>query len=227
MMNAMFISNLIYGIQAGAKAVLANLQPIYIIRDLLFGVPGGEKLESFNVGTRLALLQVLNQLQLVDDVTLKEDAGTGYRLMYELLSDEPSQKNDSSSSIKYKRSAANLISRSFPLRHYASSQNMRDSSEPPKFNGWMRELATTVEQSIKPASFLADVLDYQFDVQMPNTESSNDILQQSIEVQQDDGNSSTTVTNQHDTAVLNDVNGQSMLAALIDNTAILYLVSQY
>ncbi|KAI8581495.1 hypothetical protein K450DRAFT_231564 [Umbelopsis ramanniana AG] len=208
---------------AGAKAVFANLQPIYIIRDLLFGVPGGEKMESFNVGTRLALLQVLNQLQLADDVALHEDTGNGYRLMYELLSDEPSQKNGSSSSIKSKKSAASLVNRSFPLRHYTSSQSMRSSSEPPRFNCWMRELATTVEQSVKPASFLADVLDYQFDIQKPNTECSNDILQQSIEAQQDDGHSSTTDTDQHDTIALNDVNGQSMLAALIDNTAILYL----
>jgi len=213
--------------QAGAKAVFANLQPIYIIRDLLFGVPGGEKTEPFNVGTRLALLQVLDQLQFVDAVALNEDAGAGYRLMYELLCDEPSQNNASSSSIKSKRSAANLVNRSFPLRHYASSQNMRISSESPRFTCWMRELATTVEQSIKPASFLADVLDYQFDVQKPNIESSNAILQQSIEAQPGDSNSSRTDNNQNDTSLLNDVNGQSMLAALIDNTAILYLVSRH
>ena len=213
--------------QAGAKAVFANLQPIYIIRDLLFGVPGGEKIEPFNVGTRLALLQVLDQLQFVDAVALNEDAGAGYRLMYELLCDEPSQNNASSSSIKSKRSAANLVNRSFPLRHYASSQNMRISSESPRFTCWMRELATTVEQSIKPASFLADVLDYQFDVQKPNIESSNAILQQSIEAQPGDSNSSRTDNNQNDTSLLNDVNGQSMLAALIDNTAILYLVSRH
>jgi hypothetical protein len=70
-------------------------------------------------------------------------------------------------------------------------------------------------------------LDYQFDVQKPNTESSNAILQQRIEVQPGDSNSSATDNNQNDTALLNDVNGQSMLAALIDNTAILYLVSRH
>jgi hypothetical protein len=193
---------------------------------LLFGVPGGEKQVSFNVGTRLSLLQVLNQLQLVDDVALNEDSDAGYRLLYELLCDEPRQNNNSSSGIKSKRSAANLINRSLPSRHYTSSQNIEASTGSPKFTCWMRELATTVEKSIKPAAFLADVLNYEFVVQKPATNVNQDILQLHIEAQKNDNNTSATDATLDNTRETNDVNGQTMLEALIDNTATVYLVCQ-
>ncbi|KAJ2965057.1 hypothetical protein NQZ79_g120 [Umbelopsis isabellina] len=200
-------------IQLGRKAVFSNLQPIYLIRDLLFGSMDRDKLAGFSISTRLSLLEVLDQLQTIDIELGTGNTNTGYKLLYELLSDSPADKNTSVSIPNLP--GTTLMNRSLPIRKAKSSQDMRNSGKKLKFSSWMYELQITVDQSIKPASFLTGVLDYQFD------SSPVHFSQKSLPPTPDE-----SICRQnyfrHD-ASTPDANGQKTLMSLVDSTTIIYL----
>jgi hypothetical protein len=184
---------------------------------------GRDKLTNFNVGTRLSLLGVLNQLQLVGGQSGDETAGAGYQLLYQLLCDVPIENNDGANT-KANKPEPNFLNRSLPIRKFASSCDFRGSANSPKFSSWMRELARIVDQSIKPASFLTGVLDYRFDNKQSSLDGGVDSAALDMLARQSSDSSSTTQSNSSSLSLPSDVNGEKMLISLVDNTAIIYLV---
>lgn len=185
----------------------------------MLGISGRDKLNNFNVGTRLSLLQVLNQLQLVDGENGQGDAG--YRLLYQLLCDVKVE-SESSTSSKTKKPESYFLNRSLPIKRFSSSQDFKLGTSSPMFSSWMRELAVTVDQCIKPASFLTGVLDYKFDVIPSSTICHEDSSK--IDTLQEDNNNLATPLNKSCPTLSKDVNGLKTLTSLVDSTAIVYLV---
>ncbi|KAG2178131.1 hypothetical protein INT43_003384 [Umbelopsis isabellina] len=213
MLQTALIKQMWSSMQLGKKAVFSNLQPIYLIRDLLFGSMDRDKSAGFSIATRLSLLEVLNQLQTIDIELGTGNTSTGYKLLYDLLSDCPV---DSSTSVSIPNlPGTTLMNRSLPLRKAKSSHNMRNTRTSLKFSSWMYELQITVDQSIKPASFLTGVLDYQFD------SSPVHFSQKSLPPTPNEGFCAQSYF-RHDTSSP-DANGQMTLMSLVDSTTIIYL----
>lgn len=173
-----------------------------------------DKLAGFSIATRLSLLEVLNQLQTIEIELGSGNTSTGYKLLYDLLSD---CSVDSKTSVSIPNLPGTiLMNRSLPNRRAKSSQDIRNNGSKLKFSSWMHELQFTVNQSIKPASFLTGVLDYQFD------SSPVHFSQKSLPPTPDEGFGRQSYFRHDDSSP--DANGQMTLMSLVDSTTIIYLV---
>lgn len=89
----------------------------------------------------------------------------GYDILQQLLLDTPedlalqAQEDD--------EKPANRVSHyPFPMTLKEAKEHETGDTEPnnsPRYTAWMRELAFTVDKSIEPITFLAQVLDYRFE----------------------------------------------------------------
>lgn len=194
----------------------------------MFGIIEGDKLTSFSIATRLSLIEVLSQLQWVDRQAQNGQNHGGYRLLYQLLCDVPIQDDETTSPTDTSSTAKTpdhvFANRSLPVRRCQSFYNIQYGSNRPKFASWMRELAFAVEQSIKPASFLTGVLDYQFDITPALIHRCGKRLSPGIDEQKHGKENCANQSHANRMSATPEANEHKTLLSLVDNTAIIYLV---
>jgi hypothetical protein len=154
-------------LQLGIHKILGDKAPLKIIRDLLFSSSINPKRRSFfvfEVSTRALMLDVLCTL-----ASLQTQGQAiyvhGYDILQQLLLDTPedlalqAQEDD--------EKPVNRVSHyPFPMTLKEAKEHETGDAEPnnsPRYTAWMRELAFTVDKSIEPITFLAQVLDYRFE----------------------------------------------------------------
>lgn len=151
----------------GIHKLLGDKAPLKIIRDLLFSSSINPKRRSFfvfEVGTRALMLDVLCTL-----ASLQTQGQAvyvhGYDILQQLLLDTPedlalqAQQDD-------EKHVARTSHYPFPMTLKEAQEHETGdtaNSRPPRYSAWMRELAFTVDKSIEPITFLAQVLDYRFE----------------------------------------------------------------
>ncbi|KAG2182505.1 hypothetical protein INT43_007436 [Umbelopsis isabellina] len=153
--------------ELGIHKILGDKAPLKIIRDLLFSSSINPKRRSFfvfEVSTRALMLDVLCTL-----ASLQTQGQTiyvhGYDILQQLLLDTPedlalqAQEDD--------EKPVNRVSHyPFPMTLKEAKEHETGDTElnnSPRYTAWMRELAFTVDKSIEPITFLAQVLDYRFE----------------------------------------------------------------
>ncbi|CAO3690078.1 unnamed protein product [Umbelopsis vinacea] len=153
--------------EMGIHKLLGDKAPLKIIRDLLFSSSINPKRRSFfvfEVGTRALMLDVLCTL-----ASLQTQGQAvyvhGYDILQQLLLDTPedlalqAQQDD-------EKNVARTSHYPFPMTLKEAQEHETGdtvNSRPPRYSAWMRELAFTVDKSIEPITFLAQVLDYRFE----------------------------------------------------------------
>lgn len=150
----------------GTEKVLTSPAPLYYIRDLLFG-PTNQKLKAvygLHISTRAELLNLLCTLPSLQVTTASGRYVHGYDVLRELLLDQPTDQPEEPAQKSYP----------FPMTLKADPQTVmriildedgtaRTTPVAPRYTAWMREIQHTVDKHIEPITFLAQVLDYNFE----------------------------------------------------------------
>ncbi|KAJ8655885.1 hypothetical protein O0I10_008324 [Lichtheimia ornata] len=140
----------------GTAQVLTHTEPLEHVRDLLFGPsdPKRKALYNLQLATRQQLLALLCTLPTIQ--TAQPHYVHGYDALRQLLIDRPHDIVESSDSKE-----------PFRMRLKADPETVMRTIAPgvsrPRYTAWMRELQLTVDRHIEPMTYLAQVLDYNFE----------------------------------------------------------------
>lgn len=140
----------------GTALVLTHTEPLEHIRDLLFGPsdPKRKALYNLQLATRQQLLSLLCTLPTIQ--TAHPHYVHGYDALRQLLMDRPHDIVESPDSKE-----------PFRMRLKADPETVMRTIAPgvsrPRYTAWMRELQLTVDRHIEPMTYLAQVLDYNFE----------------------------------------------------------------
>ncbi|KAI8975717.1 armadillo-type protein [Mycotypha africana] len=170
----------------GTELVLRNPVAFYHIRDILFG-PANKKQKqvyALEISTRSTLLNLLCALATIQTSHCNRAADYvhGYDVLRRLLLDRSSDTNTSSSDTDDKKKSQTKHKSPFPTTLKTDPKEILQmimENDPngqaiggeykwdkdelkPRYTAWMRELQYTVERHIETITFLAQVLNYDF-----------------------------------------------------------------
>ncbi|KAI8352490.1 armadillo-type protein [Blakeslea trispora] len=166
----------------GTQIVLTNPSALYYIRDILFGPTNKKQKQVYGleINTRSLLLNLMCTLAtLQTNPSAQVEYVHGYDVLRRLLLDRPTDKlttdeDDKKGAAKHTppfpitlktdpKDILQMIMENDPNGQAIGETYEWDRDQPlPRYTAWMRELQYTVEKHIETITFLAQVLNYDF-----------------------------------------------------------------